>query len=168
MDDRPEETTRRVADAMIRGFLWLAHHLLLGWWFLWRPRHDSAVVAVWLEERILMIRHSYRAALNWPGGGIEGGEHPAEAAARELREELGLDAAPGALALIGEVENRWEYRVDRLWIFELRLQKEPHVTLDRREVVAASFMAPSEAIVRPLPPYIRDYFRERGFVVHGL
>jgi hypothetical protein len=33
------------------------------WWRLRRPAHDGAVVAVWLDWRILAVQQSYRANL---------------------------------------------------------------------------------------------------------
>src|SRR5215210_5985569 len=73
------------------------------WWRLRRPDHDGAVVAVWLDGRILAVQQSYRSNLSWPGGGIRRGEEPREAARRELREELGLDVRPDDLVLAREM-----------------------------------------------------------------
>src|SRR3712207_7154589 len=46
------------------------------WWWLRRPDHHGAVVAVWLGRRILVVQQSYRSNLSWPGGGIRRGESP--------------------------------------------------------------------------------------------
>src|SRR6478609_5217750 len=45
----------------------------------------------------------------FPGGGLERGEQPADAAARELAEETGVEVAPGDLADLG----RFELATDR-------------------------------------------------------
>ena len=57
--------------------------------------HDEA-------GKVLLVRQSYRPDKKWsfPGGGVEEGEFPAEAARRESLEEVGLDAAPGALLMV--------------------------------------------------------------------
>ncbi|MGH7224061.1 MAG: NUDIX domain-containing protein, partial [Gemmataceae bacterium] len=73
----------------MRIALWIAYRLLRVWWLIRRPRHDGSVIAVWFDDRVLMVRHSYRHRLGWPGGGIKAGERAVEAAARELNEELG-------------------------------------------------------------------------------
>ena len=54
------------------------------------------------DGRVLMVRQSYRPEKKWsfPGGGVEEGEFPAEAARRESLEEIGLDVAPGALLTV--------------------------------------------------------------------
>jgi len=53
------------------------------------------------NQRILLVRPRYRTD-TWeiPGGGLEHGEHPRQAAAREAREELGIDLTPGRLLAI--------------------------------------------------------------------
>lgn len=54
---------------------------------------DRSCVMLVDRGRILLVRQHYRGALIWtlPGGGIEPGETPEEAAIRETREEVGLD-----------------------------------------------------------------------------
>ncbi|NYI04558.1 NUDIX domain-containing protein [Allostreptomyces psammosilenae] len=50
------------------------------------------------RRRVLLVEPAYRRD-SWeiPGGALEHGEYPWEAAAREVREELGLDLLPGRL-----------------------------------------------------------------------
>ena len=55
--------------------------------------HDKA-------GNVLMVRQSYRLekkTWSFPGGGVEEGEFPAQAARREALEEIGLDMEPGPL-----------------------------------------------------------------------
>jgi 8-oxo-dGTP diphosphatase len=40
------------------------------WWWLRRPDHHGAVVAIWFDERILIVQQSYRTNLSWPGGSL--------------------------------------------------------------------------------------------------
>ena len=54
-----------------------------------RPRACGALIH---DDTILMVRHAEPTRSYWtlPGGGIEAGETPAEAAVREVGEETGL------------------------------------------------------------------------------
>lgn len=62
------------------------------YWFLFRP-HEFGVKCVieGPDGRVLMIRHTYgRGHWNFPGGRREKDEAPANAAIREVNEELGM------------------------------------------------------------------------------
>lgn len=56
---------------------------------------NRSMALVVRDEKILMVQALRRGSLFWelPGGGIEIGETPAEAALRELQEECGLAGA---------------------------------------------------------------------------
>ena len=56
---------------------------------------QRATVVVIRDDKVLLVRHregSGPSDFSMPGGGIEPGESPIGAAARELREETGLEA----------------------------------------------------------------------------
>lgn len=106
------------------------------------------------------MRHSYRRTLCFPGGGVKRGEAPEAAARREVAEEIGLELAAGDLTLSHETVADWDFRRDHVRIFELRLDAEPALALDRREIVAARFLTPRAALRCDLPPFVRDYLRK--------
>ena len=72
----------------------------LGVW-LTEPRFTVTAGAVVVDERgrVLLLRHVFRRGSGWgvPGGFLERGEQPEEAVRRELREEVGLEAAEARL-----------------------------------------------------------------------
>jgi 8-oxo-dGTP diphosphatase len=147
----------RLIDAGFRFGYRLAYRVLRVWWFLRKPAHRAAAVAVWHEGRVLMLRTSYRAVLEFPGGRLAAGETARDGARRELAEEVGIEVAPEALSLAGEMETRWEYRHDRITMFELRLAQQPAFAFARREIIAADFMTREAALAAPLSPVERAY-----------
>jgi 8-oxo-dGTP diphosphatase len=134
-----------------------AYRLQLGWWFLRRPVIVGSYVAVWHGARLLVIRNSYRRYLSLPAGGLKRRETPRAAAARELREEAGIDVAEERLAYHGEIVTRAGHAEDHAHVFELHCDAEPDFRVDRREVVWAAFLTPEEALERGVVAVVRRY-----------
>lgn len=62
------------------------------------PREAARVLLLDAADRVLLVAHlpgDGRRVWTAPGGGLDAGEDHAAAAARELREEVGLDHRPG-------------------------------------------------------------------------
>ncbi|TMR24681.1 NUDIX hydrolase [Nonomuraea turkmeniaca] len=55
--------------------------------------------------RVLLVDPNYREHWNFPGGIIDAGEHPAQACAREVAEEVGLEVEVGRLLTVAWVDN---------------------------------------------------------------
>jgi ADP-ribose pyrophosphatase YjhB (NUDIX family) len=124
--------------------LWRAlHRLAAGLWdlrnFLLRPKITGAIVLVRVGGALLLIRNSYRPWYTVPGGRVGRGEAPRLAAARELREEVGLSVAPESLVALGEFVVHHSHIEDHVNAFELRLDARPEPRIDGREVVWAGF-----------------------------
>jgi len=135
--------------------------VLLAWWYMRRPHHQGALVAVWVGDRVLVLRQSYRVHLNLPGGGVQRGETALQAALRELREEVGLDLPPTMLQLAWVGEALWDYRCDHVTIFEAHLDSMPPLQPDGREVVEARLINPLAVLAGPQAPFIEQYLLQR-------
>jgi 8-oxo-dGTP pyrophosphatase MutT (NUDIX family) len=147
---------------------WIGFRLLRLWWRLRRPDHHGALVAIWLDGRILTVRQSYRANPSWPGGGIRRGEDPREAACRELAEELGLAVDAADLVLEREMLIDWDFCRDHVRVFELHLRDEPRFRIDNREVVAVQFIEPQALLAKPgLSPVMHAYLADCKHAPHA-
>ncbi|BCG02722.1 hypothetical protein PPGU19_072900 (plasmid) [Paraburkholderia sp. PGU19] len=137
----------RARPAMFIDFVWrmalrLGYRFARVWWQLRRPRHEGALVAIYVGRALLLVKSSYRPEWNFPGGSLNPGETPDAAARREMEEEIGLSSY--ALRPAGSVCGSWEGRRDRVHFFELHLDRMPELRLDNREIVAAQLASPEE------------------------
>jgi len=132
----------RLIDAVWRRVLRLGFRLARAWWYLRRPRHEGALVAIYVGRALLLVKSSYRAEWNFPGGSVRPGETPDAAARREMDEEIGLSSCP--LLPAGSACGIWDGRRDRVHFFELHLDCLPELRLDNREVIAVHLASPEE------------------------
>lgn len=90
------------------------------WWRVRKPNTYGVKILLRNSSgRFLVVRHSYSDPTRWglPGGGYRPDrETPAEAAAREVAEELGLTITPDALTELETVTTTLEAKRDTLTI----------------------------------------------------
>lgn len=149
--------------------LTVAYRMALVYWFIRRPKARGAYLAIWVEQHLLLIKNSYKAGLTLPAGGVKEGESPAEAAAREALEEVGIKVNPDQLEVADEFYNNSEYKHDYSTVFEIEFVSRPDVTIDRREVDWADWVHESELTQQPLNSIARQYVawhaeHERGVI----
>src|SRR3954463_1877066 len=65
-----------------------------------RPRVAAGLLVHDDQGRVLMVKPTYKDGWDIPGGYVEPDESPAQAAERELVEELGLRRPPGRLLVV--------------------------------------------------------------------
>lgn len=145
----------------LENFVWrmiyrLAFPVMRLWWLLRRSRHEGALVATYVGDKVLLLRASYRRSWNFPGGGIQHAEAPEQAARREFQEETGLLVPK--LKSSGIIEGFWDNRRDKVYFFELRLEQMPNLRIDHREIVEARLVSPEELSSMKLTGPVAAYF----------
>ena len=123
----------------IESVYWLQRRL----WRLVRPRTIGVKILLFdAGNAVALIRNSYGRSdlFVLPGGGVRLFEKPQVAAAREIREELGLEA--NEILLRSVHHSSAEGKRDTIYLFTANARGEP--CIDRTEVAEAHFFAIDE------------------------
>ncbi len=111
-------------------------------------------VVIWHEDRLLVVKNSYKPCYSLPGGLLKRHEDAFDGAVRETREEVGVELSRDQLVELGSM-------TDRLggiaYVVAARLSSAPAVHIDQREIVWAEFVTLEEAHRLGMTPEIDDY-----------
>ena len=87
--------------------------------------------------KVVLVRHSYKPGLSFPGGGVGRGEAPVEAMLRELREEIGtVRSDPPEFCGLYTRRTGWATNVVVLYRL-MNAEVEFHPNLEVRELIFA-------------------------------
>src|SRR5919197_2695172 len=127
----------QLAPVPLRRAVYRAGHAVMRlYWRLARPHTRGVKCVVREGGALLFVRHAYGDRRSWelPGGGIKRGEDPRDAAAREVREELGLELDDWRV--LGTVEARGYGKRATVICFETRTADRT-LRIDRGEIEEA-------------------------------
>jgi len=91
------------------------------------------------EGRVLLIEHTYIPGWHLPGGGVDRGETPEQAVARELVEEAGVEPT-GRPALVSAHDNGRGFPGDYVLLYRVTAWR-PVPATSRGEIAQARFFA---------------------------
>lgn len=116
------------------------------------------------EGRILMVKQEKDGSAYWllPGGNLEEGESLQEGLRREVREETGIETAPGELLAVAEtISPERDVHILHL-IFEATMPEgaTPRACDSEESVIDIAFMSAAELIGCDVRPPIEEYLAE--------
>lgn len=113
------------------------------------------------ENRVLLIRHTYRPGWHFPGGGVEKNETIEDALKRELFEEAGVELE-GPPELFGLYANHRIFPGDHVALFIARAWRQTSIPKANAEI-AEQTMVPFTA----LPTNVNEPTRNRILEIMG-
>jgi len=148
-------------DAGFRVAYRIAYQLMRLRWHVVRPHTHGALIAVWHQGELLIVKNSYVEYHCLPGGYLKRGETALAAAVRELAEECSIRIRPEELRLGRTETHQFEGKTDTVDIFDLDVDVRPPFRVDGREVVSAQFLKPDAALKLALFPPLRRHIEAR-------
>lgn len=120
-----------------------------------RSRSYVAAGVLFFDDvgRILLVQPTYKDHWDIPGGYVETGETPAQATAREVREELGIAVAVGPL-LVADWAPHPDEGDKLLFVFDggtLTAEQVDGIRLQADELASYAFRDPAEVVSLLIP-----------------
>ena len=127
----------------------------------------TAAVALWRGDEVLVMKRAAGfSSGGWflPGGHLEAGERPDEAAARELREETGIVLEPAALSIASVMSYAHDGQTAHCLVYNAAAPPAAEAVLNEEHVVARWY-TPAAFVARFMKP---EMLASRGVDAAGI
>lgn len=127
---------------------------------IWRAQQPQKMIVVKVviksdQGNILLAKPNYKKSWQLPGGGVENGESPEEAAVREVREELSLNLSTDSLRLTGTIYRQDEELLFLVYEASEVISENTQLRVEEGEIVDFQF-----ANVNNVAPLLSDYYTD--------
>ena len=107
------------------------------------------------QGKILLAKPNYKKSWQLPGGGVDNGESPEDAAVREVQEELGLVISKDGLQLKGTIYKQDEELLFLVYEASEEIPEDAVLQIEQGEITDFQF-----AKVNAVTPLISDYYAD--------
>lgn len=128
--------------------------------FIFRPRVRGAYVLVTSDDKILIIKNSYKKGWTLPCGMIDRHEAEVDGAKRELFEEVGISCDTEDLIFLREYLSTSGFKYDHQFFYLLKCETAPEVNLDMREVINYKWVSIEELYHYSTPDSVKEMVSE--------
>lgn len=135
-------TKKKLKHLVIQNLYRVINPFRTLYWFIFRPKTRGVKVVIFWQGKILLVRISYAHRL-WtiPGGGVGRQESFRDAAFRETKEEVGIEANDAEFFY--EYHNTSHYKRDTVQCFVAHVSS-PKFVIDEQEISEAGWFSPGE------------------------
>jgi len=131
--------------------------------FIFIRKTFGAQVVVWNNEKMLLVKSSYRNNFSFPGGYLKKNEPSIFGALRELQEETGLQLQKEQLCFYQLFKESCQNTDVNNFIYEAFLDSDlqKNITVDGQEIIEANFFKMNEVSSLPLDSNVLQYLANK-------
>jgi ADP-ribose pyrophosphatase YjhB (NUDIX family) len=146
-------TEKKFKHFVIRTYYRIVNPFRHLYWFIFRPKTRGVKAVIFWEGKVLLARISY-GHRSWalPGGGVEKRESFRDAALREAKEEVGIEA--NNAEFIYEYHSTYQHKRNTVQCFAVQVSS-GNFAIDEQEITEAGWFFPNE-----LPAGVRSTVKD--------
>lgn len=127
-------------------------------WLSKQPKKMIVVKVIIKSEsgNVLIAKPTYKKTWQLPGGGVDEGESPENAGAREVSEELSLTISKQALKIVGTIHKENDDTLFLVYEYGELVAEDTNFVVPSDEIKTYEFVEPA-VLAERLPDYYSDF-----------